>query len=159
MGRGVGHALAMDLNPLSLEHVSEIAAPPDQVWACIADVGRRPSWMTELTKVEAGPGLVSTGDRFTGRSSLLLHDFIGKSEVTKAEPGRILTEEVVIGARFVSHWEVVETEGGGSSVRHEIDVEYPNGPFSPVERWVLRRRLVRMQRDTLRNLARQFQVD
>lgn len=145
----------MDINPLSLEQVSEIDAPPDQVWACIADVSGRPSWMTELTHVEAGPGTVSAGDRFTGRSSILLHDFIGKSEVTKAERGRILTEEVVIGARFVSHWEVVETPTG-SSVRHEIDVEYPNGPFSRIERWVLRRRLVRMQRDTLRNLSRQF---
>lgn len=146
----------MDANPLSVEHSSEVPAPPDQVWECIADVSRRPLWMTELSQVEAVTAPLSVGDRFTGRSSLLLHDFIGMSEVTKVEPGRILTEEVVIGARFVSHWEVVETEDG-SSVRHEIEVQYPGGPFSRIERWILRRRLVRMQRDSLRNLSRQFQ--
>lgn len=146
----------MDINPLSVEYSTEVPAPPDQVWGCIADVSRRPLWMTELSQVEAVRAPLSVGDRFTGRSSLLLHDFIGMSEVTKAEPGRILTEDVVIGARFVSHWEIVETDGG-SSVRHEIEVQYPGGPFSRIERWVLRRRLLRMQRDSLGNLAQQIQ--
>lgn len=146
---------AMGVNPLSVQHSSHVAAPPEKVWECIADVGGRPRWMTELSHVEAVHAPLSVGDRFTGRSSLLLHDFIGTSEITQVEPGRILTEEVVIGARFVSHWEIVEAEGG-SAVRHEIEVQYPGGPFSRIERWVLRRRLLRMQRDSLRNLSRQF---
>ena len=111
--------------------------------------------MTELVEVDAAPGPVGAGDRFNGRSSILFHDFIGASEVTEAEPGRCLAEEVVIGARFVSRWEVTPT-ATGSTVHHRIDVEFPAGPFSPLERWVLRRRLLRMQRESLANLARRF---
>jgi hypothetical protein len=112
--------------------------------------------MTELRKVESVPGPVAVGDRFTGESSILFHDFIGESEVTEAVPGRVLAESVVIGARFVSRWTVTPGSGGGSNVRHTIEVEFPSGPFSPIERWVLRRRLLRMQRSTMAKLADRF---
>ena len=141
--------------PLSVDHVTEVAAPPDEVWAVLADPSTRPAWMTELVEVDAEPGPVEVGDRFNGRSSILFHDFIGASEVTESVPGRHLAEEVVIGARFVSRWEVVPASGG-STVHHTIDVEFPAGPFSPLERWVLRRRLLRMQRKSLANLAKRF---
>ena len=141
--------------PLSVEHATEVAAPPEEVWALLADPSTRPSWMTELVEVDAAPGQVGVGDRFNGRSSILFHDFIGASEVTESEPGVRLAEEVVIGARFVSRWEVRPTTSG-AKVHHTIDVEFPAGPFSPLERWVLRRRLLRMQRQSLDNLARRF---
>lgn len=141
--------------PLSVDHATDVAAPPEDVWAVLADPSTRPSWMTELVEVDAAPGQVAVGDRFNGRSSILFHDFIGASEVTEAEPGRHLVEEVVIGARFVSRWGVRSTEAG-ARVHHTIDVEFPAGPFSPLERWVLRRRLLRMQRQSLANLARRF---
>ena len=141
--------------PLSVDHTTAVPAPPEEVWAVLADPRTRPSWMTELVEVDASPGPVAVGDRFNGRSSILFHDFIGSSEVTAAEPGRHLAEEVVIGARFVSRWEVTATDEG-AEVHHTIDVEFPSGPFSPLERWVLRRRLLRMQRQSLANLARRF---
>lgn len=141
--------------PLSVDHATDIPAPPDSVWAVLADASARPSWMTELVEVDAAPGTVEVGDRFNGRSSILFHDFIGASEVTESTPGQCLAEEVVIGARFVSRWEVTPS-AGGARVHHTIDVQFPAGPFSPLERWVLRRRLVRMQRQSLANLARRF---
>ena len=141
--------------PLSVAHATDVPAPPDAVWAVLADPSTRPSWMTELVEVDAAPGTVEVGDRFNGRSSILFHDFIGASEVTDVDPGRHLAEEVVIGARFVSRWEVSSTTAG-ARVHHTIDVEFPAGPFSPLERWVLRRRLLRMQRKSLANLARRF---
>ena len=141
--------------PLSVDHATDVTASPDEVWAMLADPSTRPSWMTELVEVDAAPGQVAVGDRFNGRSSILFHDFIGASEVTEAEPARHLAEEVVIGARFVSRWEVSPTSSG-TRVRHTIDVEFPAGPFSPLERWVLRRRLLRMQRQSLANLAKRF---
>jgi uncharacterized protein YndB with AHSA1/START domain len=142
-------------NPLSVDHATDVAASPEEVWALLADPSSRPSWMTELREVDAAPGQVAVGDRFNGRSSILFHDFIGASEVTEAEPGRHLAEEVVIGARFVSRWDV-RPSATGAEVHHTIDVEFPAGPFSPFERWVLRRRLLRMQRQSLANLARRF---
>ena len=98
--------------PLSVDHATDVAAPPDAVWAVLADPATRPPWMTELVEVDAAPGPVQVGDRFDGRSSILFHDFIGASEVTEAEPGRRLTEEVVIGARFTSRWDVTTSSGG-----------------------------------------------
>lgn len=145
----------MPSSPLSVDHAADVAAPPEAVWAVLADPSTRPSWMTELAEVDAAPGPVGVGDRFNGRSSILFHDFIGASEVTVAEPGRRLAEEVVIGARFVSRWEV-EATSAGARVHHTIDVEFPSGPFSALERWILRRRLLRMQRQSLANLARRF---
>ena len=143
--------------PLSVDHAMEVAASPDDLWAVLADPSTRPSWMTELVEVDAAPGPVEVGDRFNGRTSILFHDFVGASEVTEVGPGRHLAEEVVIGARFVSRWELVpSTDGAATTVRHTIDVELPAGPFSPLERWVLRRRLLRMQRQSLANLARRF---
>ena len=141
--------------PLSVDHATDVAAPPEEVWARLADASSRPSWMTELHEVDVAPGPVEVGDRFNGRSSILFHDFIGASRVTEAEPGHHLAEEVVIGARFVSRWEVTPT-ASGARVRHAIHVEFPSGPFSALERWILRRRLLRMQRKSLANLAREF---
>jgi hypothetical protein len=111
--------------------------------------------MTELRKVDAAPGPVAVGDRFRGQSSILLHDFLGESTITDAEPGQLLVEEVIIGARFVSRWTVAPGLNRGSNVRHTIEVEFPAGPFSRIERWVLRRRLLQMQKSTMANLATQ----
>lgn len=147
----------MPQHPVAADHVQEVAATAEAVWAVIADPTQRPAWMTELRRVDADPGEVEAGDRFLGESSLLLHDFVGASEVTVAEAPKLLAEEVVIGARFVSRWELVPSaDGSTTTVRHSIDVEFPAGPFSWLERWVLRRRLLRMQRASLRNLAAKF---
>ena len=148
----------MPPHPLSVDHITDVAAPPDEVWAVLAEPTTRPSWMTELREVDAAPGPLEVGDRFAGRSAILLHDFIGESEVTESEVGRSLAEEVVIGARFVSRWEVRPSGERGSTVHHTIDVQFPAGPFSPIERWVLRWRLLRMQKQSLANLARRWPV-
>ena len=142
--------------PVSVDHVQEVAAGPAEVWALVADASQRPGWMTELRRVDARPGAVEEGDRFVGESSILFHDFVGASEVTVADPPKLLVEEVVIGARFVSRWEVAPAASGHTTVRHSIVVEFPAGPFSRLERWVLRRRLLRMQQVSLRNLATQL---
>jgi uncharacterized protein YndB with AHSA1/START domain len=143
------------VHPFSVDHVADVPAPPDVVWACIADPTARAAWMTELQRVDAPPRPVEVGDRFNGQSSILLHDFIGASEVTEADRDRVLEEDVVIGARFVSRWEITAS-GDGSSVHHTIEVQFPGGVFSPIERWVLRRRLLQMQKASLRNLAKRF---
>ena len=136
----------------ALEHHQHIAGSAAAAYALVADVARRPEWLRELKRVD-GPGRpVVEGDRFQGESSLLLHDFIGTSEVTKAEPGRALVEEVVLGARFVSEW-TFEPAGHGATVTHRVDIDFPGGPFGRLERWVLRRRLAAMQRSSLRALA------
>jgi hypothetical protein len=132
-----------------------VSASADQIYPFLADPTLRLGWMTELVSVDAAPGPVKEGDRFTGQSAILLHHFIGVSEVKEADALRTLVEEVVIGARFRSRWELAP-EGSSTRVHHTIDVEFPAGVFSRLERWVLRRRLLRMQQSSLANLARKF---
>jgi len=144
-------------DPISVDYASDMPGSPDEVWSVIADASTRPSWMTELRKVDATPGPVAVGDRFRGQSSILLHDFIGESTITDASAGRLLAEEVIIGARFVSRWTVTPAPSGGSNVRHTIEVEFPSGPFSRIERWALRRRLLMMQKSTMAKLATKFE--
>lgn len=147
----------MNRRRFSVAHSSDVPAGPAEAWTVVADPARRPEWMTELARVDAAPGLLHVGDRFTGKSSILLHDFIGASEVKVADPGRSLVEEVVIGARFTSHWALAVAAGGGTTVNHTIDIDFPAGPFSPIERWVLRRRLSRMQKVSLGKLRRMLE--
>ena len=129
-----------------------VTAAAADVYDVIADVRSRPAWMTELQRVDAEPGPAAPGDRFDGEAALLKHRFIGRSEVTGAVPGQWLEERVVIGARFTSRWEVVAGEGG-TVIRHHLDVEFPRGPLGWLGRWILRSRLRRMQRSSLRQLA------
>ncbi len=139
----------------------ELAASAEEVYSLLADPSRRPEWMTELKSVE-GTGSrrrVEVGDRFEGVSSILFHDFIGVSEIKAAEPPVRLGEEVVIGARFTSVWELSEVGTSRTRLRHVLEVQFPGGPFSWLERLILRRRLQRMQRQSLVNLSAHCRQD
>jgi uncharacterized membrane protein len=138
-------------DPVRIRRDAVVLAGPDEVYKLIADLPRRPEWLAEIQRVDA-EGVAEPGVRFTGESSLLLHDFVGESVVVGAEPGRRLTEHIVLGARLVSTW-TLEPAGDGTRVRHEIDIDFPHGPLGRLERWLLCRRMMRMQRKSLRSLA------
>lgn len=135
-----------------LRREKRVDASPDDVFAAIAEVRTRPSWMPELRAVDAPNGVVKTGDRFRGESRLLLHQFLGESVVVAAEGPRRLEEEVIIGARFRTSW-VIEPSGNGALVTYDIRLDYPGGPLGHLERWIFRRRLLAMQRRSLDRLA------
>ena len=133
----------------------DVDAPPAAVYELIADARRRATWLPELeTTPDAPDRPLTKGDRFVGYAELLGHRFVGSSEVVDADPGQGLVEQVVIGARFRTAWNVTPS-GDGTSCRvtHEIDIEFPQGPMGRIERWVLARYLVRLQRKGLRRLA------
>ncbi|HVF75676.1 MAG TPA: SRPBCC family protein [Acidimicrobiales bacterium] len=132
-----------------IEQSAAVAASPEEVYAVIADIARRPEWLTELRKVEPPPGPVEVGTRFSAQPSMLLHHLVGHSEVVRAEPGHALAEEIHVGARFLSEWELVPAADGGTVVRHCMTVDFPGGPLSRLERWVMRRRVAAMQKKSL----------
>lgn len=138
---------------MRLEHEQVVAASPDAVYALVADLPRRPSWLHELRRVDSSSSPVVAGERFEGESTLLLHRFPGSSVVVRAEPGVALAERVHLGARLVSEWTFSPLEDGRTRVRHCIDVVLPGGPLRPLERWVLRRRVAALQRRGLAGLA------
>jgi uncharacterized protein YndB with AHSA1/START domain len=131
-----------------------VPGTPEAVWAAVADVRRRPAWLAELRRVDDGEGPAEPGTRFTGQASLLGHDLLGHGVVHEAEVGRVLVEEIVLGARLVSTW-TFEAEGDGTRTRvgHALVIDYPRGPLGGLERWLVRRRLARMQRTSLAALA------
>jgi hypothetical protein len=129
-----------------------IAAPPDIVYAAVADLRARPRWLTEMADVDAPEGSAVPGTRFTATSSLLLHQFHGVSDVTDADGSRRLSEDVHLGARFRSTWWIDATEGG-ASLRHHIELELPRGPLRVVIGPLLAWRLRRMSRRSLRLLS------
>lgn len=130
-----------------------VGADPGAVYAVLADLSSRPTWLAELRQVDAPPGPAVAGTRFTGESSLLFHDFAGASEVVVAEPGRALEEHVLLGARMVSRWTLEHDGPSKTRVTHVIDIDFPTGPLGRIERWVLRRRLAQLQRRSLASLA------
>ena len=137
-----------------------LSAPSDRVWDEVAAIDRRPRWLVELHRVDGAPSPAAVGDRFTGESHIFLHHFVGSSCVSQADRGTAFTEEVYLGARMVSSW-TFEAESGASDrtrVRHRIDIDFPGGPLGVVLRSLLRWRMRRMQRDSLRNLAKIVQV-
>lgn len=147
----------MATEPLRIEQSVTIDAAPHEVYEVLADIGRRPEWLSELRRVEPPTGPVQVGTRFEGQSSLLFHDFVGTSEVVQAEPGQALAEQVYLGARFVSEWQLDATSQG-TRLRHTVAIDFPDGPLGRLERWVLRRRMSRMQEKSLAALARLFRA-
>lgn len=135
-----------------IEQSAAVAATPAEVYAVLADIARRPEWLTELRQVDAPAGPVEVGTRFTAQPSMMLHHMVGVSEVVRAEPGQALVEEIYVGARFRSEWELEPAEGG-TVVRHRMTFEFPGGPLSRLERWVMRRRVTAMQKKSLAALA------
>ena len=129
-----------------------VAAPPAEVYELIAHPRHRVRWLPELDATDAPDRELVEGDRFQGYSSLLLHRFVGASDVTAAEPGRVLEEHVVIGARMTTRWELTERPDGTTEVTHVLDVEFPKGPLGRVARWVMRWRIAKLQRDGLKRL-------
>ena len=137
---------------MRVERSIVVPADADAVYDAVADIKGRLQWLHELKEVDSTVPQAEEGVRFVGRSSVLRHDFLGTSEVTRAEPGKALAEEVYLGARFTSEWTFTAVDGG-TRVRHCIDIDFPSGPLGALARLLLRRRLRTMQRASLAALA------
>lgn len=136
-------------------HSVVVASAPDVVYAVVADGSARSDWLPELASTEgAPPRPLERGDRFTGYPSLLGHRFVSTSEVTEADPAVRIAERVVIGAGLTTEWvfEPVD-DGRATRVSQSMVIDYPAGVFGRLARWVLARRVDRLQREALRRLA------
>jgi uncharacterized protein YndB with AHSA1/START domain len=80
-------------------HTTVLSAPPERVWAEIADVDRAPEWVPEVTKVERLPdrdGRPSYRESFGG--------FEATTVIRVSEPPRLLVKEIVPGGAFHGSW-------------------------------------------------------
>lgn len=96
----------------------EIARPPAEVFAFLADPGNLPQWQADVEEVRGAPG----GPLTAGATFTEVRSFLGKRvestlEAAAVEPGRELTLRTVSGPVHVSIEHLLEPSGAGTVLR------------------------------------------
>ena len=102
----------------------EIARPPAEVWAYLADPSHLPDWQEDVEEVRDAPG----GPLGAGATFTEVRSFLGKRaestlEVTAADPGRELSLRTVSGPVQVSISHRLEPAGDGTLVFVEAEAD------------------------------------
>ena len=94
----------------------DIAAPPERVWAMVADLTRMGEWSPETTggswrRGATGPAV---GARFRGWNANGRHRWFTSTLVTRCEPGSCFEFAVSVGGLPIARWsyELEPTEAG-----------------------------------------------
>jgi hypothetical protein len=136
--------------PFQIEGTTRSRRSPDSVSDRILDPSRWPEWQPELVST-SGPGRLTAGDVVRGEARMLGFVVHGHSTAVEAAD-QTFHQDVIVGIRMHVRYEV-EADDGGSLITHRMIVDLPSGPAGRVLAFFLRRRLKRLQRTTLRNLA------
>ncbi|RFU42857.1 SRPBCC family protein [Actinomadura logoneensis] len=89
----------------TVEESVRVAAPPDEVYAAVADLRRMPEWSPELFRVWIrGGGEIAEGTRFVGFNRLGWRVWFTTCEVTAAIPGRAFAFRVTTFGMPVALW-------------------------------------------------------
>lgn len=110
--------------PIRYELVIEIARPPAEVYAYLADPTHLPEWQQDVEEVRDAPG----GPLGAGGSFTEVRSFLGKRaestlEATVADPGRELSLRTVSGPVQVSILHLLEPSAQGTLVRVEAEAD------------------------------------
>ena len=89
----------------------EIARPPDEVFAYLADVDKLPEWQGSAIEARAD-GPLAEGSRIIERRSLFGREAESELEVTAFEPGRRLALRTLRGPVELTIDHVLEEQGG-----------------------------------------------
>ena len=83
-----------------------IAAPPETVWALLADLSRMPEWSPENERVEwlGGATQAASGARFRGTNRNGTKSWKSVGEVTDCEPARRLAFGIKTGPFRIAEW-------------------------------------------------------
>ncbi len=101
---------------------SDVAAPPDRVWAVLSDLSRMPAWSPELVRmVPLKPGGLRVGQWYLGINRRKGVVWPTRSVVAELEPERVIAWDTTSsGARWI--WELAPTDAGGTHVVHRRPV-------------------------------------
>lgn len=103
-----------------------IEAPPERVWAVLADVERMGEWSPECYRVQWLDGAHSPavkGARFKGSNRYGWLRWSMTCAVTAAEPGRELAWSTLRGTREVAQWRYrLEPSHGGTDLTESFHV-------------------------------------
>ena len=102
----------------------EIARPPAEVYAYLADPTHLPDWQEDVQEVRDAPG----GPLGPGAIFTEVRSFLGKRaestlEVTAAEPGRELSPRTAGGPVRVEIRHLLEPAGEGTLIRVEAEAD------------------------------------
>ena len=136
----------------------EVAAPPDAVYAMVADVTRIPEWSPECHSVawKDGSTRAEPGAQFVGKNKFGMWRWSTTCVVEAAEPGRELTWSTVSMGRKNTRWSYrFEPAGGGTRVTESYaSVEpYPK-PIEALLRVMFRRHDHNMPENIRQSLER-----
>ncbi|MPZ71006.1 MAG: hypothetical protein GEU71_16000 [Actinobacteria bacterium] len=130
----------------------EVAATQAQVLATIRNASTWPVWQPEIETAE-GPERLGAGDAVLGTADMLGFVVHGHSTVVAVDESSF-DEDVIVGVRMHIRFEVTERDGV-TTVTHNLSSVMPRGPMGRLLSFFLRRRLVRMQKTALSQLADQ----
>ena len=122
-----GNIAAFDPHPSSREGMEmfesqasvQVAVPPDQLYAMVADVTRIPEWSPETVKTEwkEGSSRAEPGAHFVGRNKFGRIQWSMPCVIESAEPGRELTWSTLYRGRKITRWTYrFEPRDGGTEV-------------------------------------------
>ena len=121
----------------------EIARPPAEVYAFLADPTHLPEWQEDVEEVRDAPGgPLSASRRFTEVRSFLGKRVESTLEAVVAEPGRELTLRTVSGPVRITIRHLLEPTGVGTDLRvvGEADPGKLLGLGGPLVRRAVQRR-------------------
>lgn len=101
-----------------------VAAPPERVWALLADVSRMPAWSPELVVMKPLlPGGLRVGQQYAALNRRGVVVWPTRSVVVELEPARRLSWDTrSSGARWIWELEPVGAAGGRTRVVHRRPV-------------------------------------
>jgi carbon monoxide dehydrogenase subunit G len=123
---------------IHVEASVEIAAPPAEVFAVLADVRRLPEWQSGCSAVTLeSDGPVAAGSRFRQRVTFAGKQGEQRVEVEELERDRVLTLRILSGPLPVRARHVLEPVGSGT--RLSVVMEGDLGPLGRVAGPLVRR--------------------
>jgi carbon monoxide dehydrogenase subunit G len=119
---------------LRLEVSTNVAAPPERVWATIIDFERWPEWTPSVTRIERlEPGELKAGSKLRIKQPKLPTTVW---TVSLLEPGSRLEWQATSPGSNTVAWHAVEAEGDGSKATLGID---QTGVFFALTGWYFNR--------------------
>lgn len=116
----------------------------------LRDPATWPAWQSEITRAE-GPAPLQEGDHVIGDANMLGFAVGGRADVVAAGDGEV-EHDVIVGIRMNVRY-TLEPAGDGWVLTHRLIAELPRGLSGRVLSVFLKRRLRRMQKKLLDDLA------
>ena len=132
----------------------EIAAPPDRVWAVVAEPTRTPEWSPVCHRVEWLPPSTGpeVGARFRGHNKLRMFRWSRECAIDECEPDRTFAFHTEIGGEESTRWRYTLAPVGQG---HTLLTETYRAKGLPTWVWLLRKLggAKQSDKDTSKNIS------